>query len=29
MDRIKYYWDGDRKGRAETAKKRTLDMAHK
>lgn len=29
MGRIKYYWDGDRKGRAETAKKRTLDMAHK
>lgn len=29
MSRIKYYWDGDRKGRAETAKKRTLDMAHK
>lgn len=29
MGRIKYYWDGDRKGRAETAKKRTLDMTHK
>lgn len=29
MGRIKYYWDGDRKGRAETAKKRTLNMAYK
>lgn len=29
MGKIKYYWDGNRQGRAETAKKRTLDMAHK